>query len=102
MSIATQFSSALVEGKVPDDYVKAKARRDELEAEADSTGRALKALSGGGPMGKTPDAVRAKPEWKKAKAASDAAFKALQAFNTVFVKRFKKEIAQDRQRRRRG
>lgn len=57
------------------------SRRDELEAEYQRAGRALKALSGGGPMGLTPAAVRATPEWQAAKRAADAAFAALRAHN---------------------
>jgi len=84
---------------VPTDYQEAKARRDQLEAEYERLGRALKALSGGGLMGMTPEHVRTTPEWKKAKREADAAFAALQAFNTVYVHRFKREIAQDRRHR---
>jgi len=87
--------------EVPMDYTQATERRDELEAEVDRTSRALKALSGGGPLGLTPDDVRATPEWKAAKRAADDAFAALQAFNKVYVRRFKQEIKRDRQRRRR-
>jgi acetyl/propionyl-CoA carboxylase alpha subunit len=82
--------------KVPEDYAAAKKQRDELEEEANRAGRALKSLSGGGSMGKTPDSVRATPAWKKAKCESDAAFKELQDFNECYVKRFKQEIQQDR------
>ena len=81
---------------IPTDYVQAKARRDELEAESTRTSRALKALSGGGPMGLTPEAVRATSEWKTAKRESDAAFAALRNFNAIYLKRFKREIAEDR------
>lgn len=84
--------------KVPDGYAAAKKQRDSLEEEANRAGKALKALSGGGAMGMTPDAVRATPEWKRAKRESDEAFKALQDFNEVYVKRFKDEIRQDRRR----
>lgn len=93
-----RLADAMVEEKVPEDYARAKARRDELEAESSRAGRALRALSGGGSMGKTPDHVRETPEWKAAKRDSDVAFAALQAFNTAFTSRFKREIAQDRRR----
>ena len=83
---------------VPTDYAAAKKQRDKLEAETDSTGRTLKALSGGGQMGITPEETRSTSKWKKAKREADAAFAALQAFNKVYVKRFKKEIQQDRRR----
>lgn len=83
---------------VPTDYAEAKKVRDRLEAEAKTTGAALKALSGGGAMNITPDHVRKTPEWQRAKREADAAFAALRAFNTVFTRRFKKEIAGDRRR----
>lgn len=81
------------------DYAQAKKLRDQLEAECDRAGRALKALSGGGPMNMTPEAVRDTPEWQKAKRESDTAFRALRNFNTVFTRRFRREIAQDRRHR---
>lgn len=83
-------------------YAQAKARHAQLHAEYERTGRALKALSGGGPMGLTPAAVRATPEWQNAKHAADAAFAALRAFNEEYTRRFKREIAQDRDARRAG
>lgn len=81
-------------------FAKAKERAAQLEAEYEHAGRALKALSGGGPMNMTPDRVRATPEWKKAKHEADAAFAALRSFNAVYVRRFKREIAQERRRGR--
>jgi len=83
-------------------YAQAKERHDQLHAEYERTGRALKALSGGGPMGVTPDSVRATPKWQNAKHAADAAFAALRAFNEEYTRRFKREIAQDRDARRSG
>jgi hypothetical protein len=83
---------------VPTDYPEAKAKSLELEAEAERTGKALKALSGGGPMGMTPEGVRSTSEWKAAKREWDTAFAALRNFNAVYVKRFKREIQQDRRR----
>jgi hypothetical protein len=83
-------------------YVQAKERHEKLHAEYERAGRALKALSGGGPMGMTPGSVRSTPEWQNAKRASDTAFAALRAFNEDFTRRFKREIAQDREARRSG
>ena len=54
---------------------------------------------GKGPMGLTPDHVRAMPEYKKAKADFDKAFTIMQKFNQQFVKQFKKEIAKERRER---
>ena len=84
---------------VPTDYAEAKQRSEELYAEVDRTSKALKALSGGGPMGLTPDDVRATREWQEAKRAYDTAFTALRNFNTVYTSRFRKEIQQDRRNR---
>lgn len=39
-----------------------------------------------GPMGLTPDDVKASPEWRKAKARYDRAFANLRAFNAAMVK----------------
>lgn len=83
---------------VPTDYDQAKRVRDQLEEEVKATGSALTALSGGGRMNMTPDHVRKTPEWQKAKREADAAFAALRAFNTVFVRRFESEIAARRRR----
>lgn len=84
---------------VPTDYAQATALRDELTAEYDRTSRALQALSGGGDMGLTPAAVQATSEWKAAKREYAAAFAALRNFNAIYVKRFKKEMREDRRRR---
>ena len=83
-------------GQTSADYAEAKARAVELEAATRQTSAALKALSGGGPMGLTPDAVKATSEWKDAKHAYDVAFAALRTFNTIYLRRFGREIAQDR------
>jgi hypothetical protein len=96
------YDRSVVSITVPNDYARAKLLRDQLEAETNRTDKALKALSGGGAMGLTPDHVRATPEWQKAKHEFDAAFAALRAFNTVYVRRFKDELAQERRRRRGG
>ena len=77
-------------------YAMAKERQAQLEAEYERAGRALKALSGGGIMGMTPGHVRSTPRWKAAKSEADAAFAALRAFNEIYVRRFKREIAQER------
>ena len=86
---------------VPADFARAQKRQDELDTEYREAANALKALSGGGPFNLTPEAVRATREWQQAKQRSDAAFKALQDYNAVFVRRFKKELAEARRNRRR-
>lgn len=79
------------------DYVQAKAKRDALDAEATRLGRALKTGFPRSSMGLVSDEVRATPEYRKAKAESDAAFKALQNFNAQFTRRFAKEIRVERE-----
>ena len=46
-----------------------------------------------GPMGLTPDDVKASQEWKIAKGEQDRAFAQLRAFNGLHVKRFRQEDA---------
>jgi hypothetical protein len=81
-------------------YEEAKEHRDFLEAEYSRTSRALRELSGGGPMNLTPDYVRATPAWKAVKREADAAFAELRAFNADYVRRFRREIARDRHARK--
>lgn len=73
-----------------------KACAADLEADAAAKGRALAALSGGGPMGLTPDHVRASPAWREASAAYAEAFQALRRFNQGFVRLYAREIRADR------
>ncbi|QDJ96225.1 hypothetical protein Xoosp13_38 [Xanthomonas phage Xoo-sp13] len=49
-----------------------------------------------GPMGLTPDHVKATPEFKFAKYVFDLAFKKLREFNGEFNRKFKAEIKADR------
>jgi hypothetical protein len=55
--------------------------RDSLEAELRRFSGILKSFPKG-PMNLTPDPVKATPEWKAAKAATDKAFANLRAFNS--------------------
>lgn len=83
-------------------YQAAKLQVDQLWAASKATGSALDAFlekHGRGPMGLTPDAVKAMPEYRKLKSESDAAMRALQAFNKGFVRDFAKERAADRSAR---
>lgn len=58
---------------------------------------------GTGPLwGLTPDDVRARPDYRIAKQAMDKAFAALRAFNAVYVKRYKNELAAERKLKREG
>lgn len=59
------------------------AARAELWRRHKECGDAMRAFPRG-PMGLTPDSVRAMPEWQVARAAADKAFAELRAFNTRF------------------
>lgn len=86
-----EIAEALAGSESSTAFEQAKAERDEIERESDEADAVLKTFPRG-PMGLTPDSVRATPEWKAAKARSERAFARLRAFNTVFVRRFAKEI----------
>lgn len=77
-------------------YAEAKATRDLIAAEVQRTTIALRALSGGGPMGLTSDATKATSEWKAARQAFDAAFARLRRFNQHFTKDFAAKIRANR------
>jgi len=77
----------------------AKSQRALIEAELASLGAILRAFRSEaeiGPMGLTPDHIKAMPEWKAAKHNYQVAFEKLRKFNAVFVKKFKKELAAER------
>ena len=52
-----------------------------------------------GAMGLTPDHIRATPEYQREKKLYNIAFTQLQNFNKVYVKQFKKELAEERKNR---
>jgi hypothetical protein len=80
-------------------YLEAKMRRDAIEADVSRLSAALQSFPTG-PMGLTPDATKALPEYRIAKIAFDAAFERSRRFNGRFVKAFAKEIRADRLSRR--
>lgn len=82
-------------------YEEAKAESALVEKEMFEAQAAIDAFPRG-PMGLTPDAVRATPEWRAAKTRVDKAFARLRAFNAVFVKRFAKELRAERDERARA
>ena len=48
------------------------------------------------PNGLTPDAIKATPEWRKNKDAFDLASVNLRDFNKAYVKRFARELREER------
>lgn len=73
-----------------------------LDAHYSAACKNLSAIPGisSGPMGLTPDNVKARPDYRIAKAAFDKAFAKMRAFNAVYVKQYKKELAAERKARR--
>src|SRR4051812_48645006 len=82
-------------------YYIAKQARQNIQDRLDAASKTLKAIPevGSGPMGLTPDHVRLRPEYRAAKQAYEMVWAELRAFNAVFVKQFKKEIAGERKLR---
>lgn len=80
-------------------YSEAKAARAAIESELMRFGAILESFPKG-PMGLTPDAVKASPEYRTARASYDAAFRRLQNTNAHFIKAFAMEIRADRRSRR--
>lgn len=74
-------------------FAQAKAHADFLDAEYTRLSRILASVPGvgTGPMGLTPDSVRARPDYQEAKREADKAFADLREYNAWFVKQFKKE-----------
>ena len=62
------------------------AAYDKLEADCAAASAALKALSGGGLMGLTPDSVKASEQYQAARKAYDNAFAALRGFNSLYAR----------------
>lgn len=69
-------------------FEEAKKRKEELDARVDMLSKRYNEFERGR-MGLTPDHVRATPEWKKVDQEFKIAFKELQDFNKIYVKRFK-------------
>jgi len=80
----------------------AKAAQAAIEQEASRAGAVLAAIPGvgTGPMGLTPDAVKASPEYRAAKLAYESAFARLRAFNGSYVKVYASELRAERNARR--
>lgn len=80
-------------------YEQAKARRDQIESVL-SQAESIVASFPKSACGLHSDEVKSNPKFIKACQIGFEAFTALRAFNQVFVKKFKKEIALERKARR--
>jgi hypothetical protein len=76
----------------------AKVEHAQIEAEVDAASDALQVFPRG-PMGITPAAVAATPEYRAAKTRYAKAFARQRAFNEVFTKKFAKELRAERDKR---
>lgn len=78
-------------------YAIAKQAKFAVEAMHDAAAAVLNEVSGTerGPMGLTPDHIKATPEWKAAYRAERKAFNELRSYNGWFAKSFKKEMRAD-------
>lgn len=77
------------------DYEMDKECQVYLEHAVDVTSAVMKAFPKGD-MGLTPDDIKASDTYKAAHKAYNTAFARLRAFNAVFVKKYKKELAAER------
>lgn len=90
-----------IENAVPGSaYALAKGKRDALDAAVTQHGATLNQFPKG-PMGLTPDAVKATPEFKTAKTNFDRAFAALREHNAYMTKNFSAEMKAERAARKR-
>lgn len=80
-------------------FVEARSLRDRLEAETAKWEKALKHFPRGA-MGLTPDHVKSSPEFIATKSAFDHAFSKLRQFNSMFTKKFARELQEERRQRR--
>lgn len=72
------------------DYETAKAEKARIESLVDQASKELQKFPRG-PMGLTPDSVKATAEWKKAHAIFNSAFAYQRGFNTGFMRLYKKQ-----------
>ena len=79
-------------------YQDAKAEQDVLYAAMEAAAKPLKAYPKT-EIGLTPDHAKT-DQWRADRMAYRIAFNRLRDFNAVFVKRFKKEIREERRQRR--
>lgn len=88
-------------GEVPS-WEEASALRDQWDADVKAASEALGAMSGGGPMGLTPDAVKFSPAFHDAKRTYDRAADRLRNLNSWIVRTYRKEARAHAQAGREG
>lgn len=78
-------------------YRAAKQAKADIEAIYDRAGKELRALSGGGKMGLTPDYVKLSPEYRGKLSAFNYWHARLRQFNTAFLRQYGAEYRKERQ-----
>lgn len=83
-------------------YEIARQMKSVMEAREREASAALQRVPGisSGPMGLTPDAVKASPEYRNAKADYEACREALRRFNAWFMREYASEYRAERKARR--
>jgi hypothetical protein len=76
--------------------------RNIFEAQMKDAAQALKSIPGVGigPMGLTPDHVKASPDYQETRRRFEWDFDSLRKFNAWYVKTFKRELARERAAKR--
>jgi len=82
-----------------DTFENAQSVKEALEVEVSEASKYLRGISGDNKGGLTPDSVKVLPEWKEAKRRFEQASRALRDFNGSFVKKYKKELTEERTKR---
>lgn len=102
-SIATRAdmlaTANLVADRKAEDFLVAREQAARLEQATAETSAALQEFPRG-PLGLTPDDVKASPEWKTAYRNFEVAFQAQRSFNSTYTKKFADELRHERNARR--
>jgi hypothetical protein len=85
----------LVADRKAEDFIAARERAEVLNTAVNVTSAKLQEFPRG-PLGLTPDEVKASPEWKTAYSSFNTAFQALRKFNGPYAKRFADELRHER------
>jgi len=102
-SIATRAdmlaTANLVADRKAEDFLVAREQAATLDRAVTETSAALQEFPRG-PLGLTPDDVKASPEWQTAYRNFNVAFQALRNFNGTYTKKFADELRHERNARR--
>lgn len=89
----------LVADRKAEDFLVAREQADNLNRTVNETSAKLQEFPRG-PLGLTPDDVKASPEWKSAHSSFNTAFQALRKFNRSYATLFADELRHERNAQR--